>query len=214
MDIWIVLKAKMGIENLIDFSWMNEYMEEFVYKKFLPRVCMGLYFKRKHLTSWIQNIGGRGGGSSRNHPPIWQTVVPCQLPPQASNPDFTWLQYWHIAPSALPHSKLKDAEPQEWIAFYPRGTTDSFLQEEWPLPLNSYGVAIQHCQSHEKELLSHSPPTQGHYRNWTGNRNHCGYSYIFQAQWTHIYTEKAKSESHFRTVKRPVLDPLSSDFLF
>lgn len=36
----------------------------------------------------------------------------------------------------------------------------------------------------------------------------------FQAQWTHNWTKKAKSESYFGTVKRLMLDPLSSNVLF
>lgn len=36
----------------------------------------------------------------------------------------------------------------------------------------------------------------------------------FQAQWTHNWTKKAKSESYFGTVKRLMLEPLSSNVLF
>lgn len=36
----------------------------------------------------------------------------------------------------------------------------------------------------------------------------------FQAQWTYNWTKKAKSESYFGTVKRLMLDPLSSNVLF
>ena len=102
--------------------------------------------------------------------------------------------------SVLVHSSLCIA-PQKaqrcWTTrmdcILPKGS-HRFLptRKEGPLPLNNYGVAVQPCQSHGKGLLSHPPPTQGHYGNWTGSRNHCGCSYVFQAQWTHIFTEKAE----------------------
>lgn len=175
---------------------------------------MGLYFNRKHLTSWIQNIGRRGGGGSRNHPPIWQTVVPCQLPPQTSNPDFTWLQCWYMAHYALPHRKLKDAEPLEWIAFYPRGATDSFLQERkghcpW--------TAMVWPSSLAKAMERGSWATLPQPRDIMGTELEVETTvvvlmYFRPSELT--FTQRKQSESHFRTVKRPLLDPLSSNFLF
>lgn len=42
--------------------------------------------------------------------------VPCQLPPQPSDPTSTLLECWYVALCALPHKKLEDAEPQNGMA--------------------------------------------------------------------------------------------------
>lgn len=197
---------------------MNNRMEEFIYFfKFSSSVCIGLYLIGNilHLEYKILEEAEVVAAGTTSLTDIHSLPAASQT----SYPNFTWLKYWYIAHYALPPPHTHTQNQRCWTT-----RIDCILhegnhrllptKEERSLPVNSCGVAIQHCQSHVKRLLSHPPPAQGHSGNWTGSGNHCDCSYMFQAQWTHIYTEKAKSDSHFRTVKRPMLDPLSSNFLF
>lgn len=170
---------------------------------------MGLYFKRKYLVSRKRRLWpGKA--------PMGQMSVPCQLPPQPSD---SGIHYSCVTTSSLcivpQNFKIQNHRMDG------QGTDVFHMRGEGSCRLDNFGLATQQGirkgRSYAQGIRKGSWPTlpQSQFLqciNCGGSGHHYSFSCIFQAQWTHICTKKVRSESHFRTVKRLMLDPLSSNF--
>lgn len=189
-------------------KWVSKWMEEFIFKAFLLRVWRVCTVKGNILYPEYEIVeeeevvavqATNGTGAS-----------PRPTASAAFRPNCALRKSWYKAPYALTRNQREGSEPHSGLTrhrffSYQRGRKDHPCPVEqliWPT-------------SHDKGIKGASEPpspTPEQSSNWAGSRSHYSSSCIFQAQWTHIYAKKARSESHFRTVKGLMLDPLSWNF--
>lgn len=167
---------------------MNEYMGGRIYvlKHLLSRLCMVVYFKRKHLPSWT----GRYWGKRRLWP--WEPLMT-----DDSSMPAAFSGFWPKLPSirVMEHNSLCIAPWKSWRSW--AMTTGCSLHEarhrflnmrkKGSVLLNSFRLASQKYQNRAQGLLSRPSSPLKYSRNCGRCGNRFSPSCILQAPWTQIY---------------------------